>query len=170
MRPDELSQLNVADIDIVSVNNLDYGRQRIEHVIGKYISDEGEHSPFWDLPDEISKDIGIIAVWIMFMAPRIGYLEGLANVAEEEKKLAKAKATLEARGIDPNTNKPKTAAVCEDEGRVNSEDTIRLYARTVAAAASYKAFHFQANRFIETLTNRLKTLRVERINNGETNE
>jgi len=170
MNRTELSAINVADLSLASVNNLDYGRQKIERIIRKYVAKSGEHSPLWDLPDEISKDIGEISVWIMYMAPRIGYLEGLVSVAEEQKKLARAKASLAAQGIDEHTKKAKTAAICEHEGRVAIEAEIETFAKITAASASFKAFHFQVNRFIETLTNRLKTLRIERINNGETNE
>ena len=160
-----LNEIRSANIDPESINNMEIVKQKILDIIDKYLPEEDRSirtdTRAWDIPNQISIDIGEISAYMSNLAPIIGFIEGLVTVAEEEKKIAMAEAMMNAKGMDPETNKPKTDTTCKNEARITCSSQIDNLSRVAALSTTYRAFQFQINRLIDTLHNRLKIIALE---------
>lgn len=162
MKHENVKKIEFSQYDEENIKNLKKTKNMILARIRKYIPEGDGDARIWDMQEEIEKDIQFISAYLFYISPLIGYLEGMADYAEEHKKLAMAEIRNEITK-EINSGAPKMTKEDKDaRSRENAKEEIKLMIEIKSMGMEYKRFHFQANEWMRNAQQRVKSLDKEK--------
>ena len=163
MNYDDIKEIEFSQYNAAHFIKLKKAKNVILKTIKKYMPEDGQDTAIvWDQQEEIEKDVQFVSAYLFYMAPVIGYLEGLANNSEEHKKIHMARIRKDIIEKESELKKKTTKEDKDAISRTGSEESIEVMIQLTSMGMEYRRFLYQANEWIKTARFRVMTLNKER--------